>query len=75
MFINLDEVSCVLVLRNKLWFNEAVKKLDETWKTIEMERTTGCEHRAPRKRMKSDANKLKDAINNGKQKPINKNGK
>ena len=48
----LDEVSCVLVLRNKLWFKEAVEKLQETWSIIEKERITGCEHRAPKKRNK-----------------------
>ena len=62
----LDEVSCVLVLRNKLWFNEAVKKLGETWSTIETERVTGCEHRAPKRRMKSDPDKLKEKLNNEK---------
>lgn len=60
----LDQVSCVLVLRNKLWFNEAVRKLEETWKTIETERVTGYEHRAPRKRTKSDPDKLKEKMVN-----------
>lgn len=54
----LDQVSCVLVLRNKLWFSEAVKKLEETWRTIETERVTGYEHRAPKRRVKSNPQKI-----------------
>jgi len=46
----LDEYSCVLVRRNRLWFNEAVKVLDKVWTTIEEERKTGYKHRAPLKR-------------------------
>ncbi len=62
----LDEVSCVLVLRNKLWFSEAVKKLGETWNTIEKERVTGYEHRAPRKRTNSDNDSADKKVNNQK---------
>ena len=54
----LDELSCVLVLRNKPWFNEAVKSMEKIWKTIEKERVTGYEHRAPKKRVKQDLKKL-----------------
>ena len=46
----LDEYSCVLVRRNRLWFSEAVKVLERVWVTIEEERETGYEHRAPMKR-------------------------
>ena len=46
----LDEYSCVLVRRNRLWFSEAVKVLEEVWSMIEEERETGYEHRAPMKR-------------------------
>jgi hypothetical protein len=46
----LDEYSCVLVRRNRLWFSEAVKVLERVWTTIEEERQTGYEHRAPTKR-------------------------
>jgi putative phage-type endonuclease len=46
----LDEYSCVLVRRNRLWFEEAVKVLAGVWATIEEERDTGYEHRAPVKR-------------------------
>ena len=46
----LDEYSCVLVRRNRLWFSEAVKVLEKVWATIEEERETGYEHRAPAKK-------------------------
>ena len=46
----LDEYSCVLVRRNRLWFSEAVKVLENVWSMIEEERKTGYEHRAPTKR-------------------------
>jgi len=46
----LDEYSCVLVRRNRLWFEEAVKVLARVWATIKEERETGYEHRAPMKR-------------------------
>jgi putative phage-type endonuclease len=46
----LDEYSCVLVHRNRLWFSEAVKVLEKVWATIEEERETGYDHRAPKKK-------------------------
>jgi len=46
----LDQLSCVLVERNRLWFQEAFPIIENTWKTIEAERINGCEHRAPVKK-------------------------
>jgi hypothetical protein len=46
----LDEFSCILVKRNKLWFAVAQPKIEEIWKLIEKERISGYEHRAPKKR-------------------------
>lgn len=46
----LDEYSCVLVRRNRLWFSEAVKVLERVWAMIVEERQAGYEHRAPVKR-------------------------
>jgi putative phage-type endonuclease len=48
----LDTYSCVLVLRNKLWFEKAVPILEDVWRTIEREKVEGYEHRAPAKRNK-----------------------
>ena len=46
----LDEVSCVLVQRNKLWFEKAVGKIRDTWDIILKERITGYDHRMPKKK-------------------------
>ena len=46
----LDEYSCVLIKRNRLWFEEAVLVLQDVWATIEEERQTGYEHRAPKRK-------------------------
>ena len=48
----LDEISCILVLRNKTWFSGALIKLNDFWKTIQEEKNGGYEHRAPKKREK-----------------------
>jgi putative phage-type endonuclease len=48
----LAECSCVLVERNKKWFNDNVEKLEEVWNIIEKERVSGFEHRAANKRVK-----------------------
>jgi putative phage-type endonuclease len=50
----LDIISCVLVLRNRKWFEDNVATLDSIWKIIEQERITGYEHRAPKKRVKNN---------------------
>lgn len=61
----LDKYSCVLVFRNKAWFLEAIKKINEVWKIILYERENGFEHRAPNKRIKkiSEPTKSKCLIN------------
>jgi len=51
----LDELSCVLVLRNKFWFKAAVPILTDVWKTIEHEKAHGYEHRSPHKKVKMDS--------------------
>ena len=48
----LDEHSCVLVLRNKYWFNSVKAQFKKIWNTILEERKTGYEHRKPKKRVK-----------------------
>ena len=51
----LAEYSCVLIERNRLWFEAARPLIEDTWKTILKERETGCEHRASKKRVKTGA--------------------
>jgi putative phage-type endonuclease len=53
----LEKMSCVLVLRNRLWFQHAIRVLDNVWQTIVQERSNpqGYEHRAPKRRSPSAA--------------------
>jgi hypothetical protein len=51
IYWRLDQYSCVLVRRNRLWFNEyAAPQFQCIWRTIETERVSGYAHRAPKKR-------------------------
>ena len=45
--------SCVLVLRNKLWFAKSIDEIKDIWDIIESDRMNGYEHRAPKKRSRS----------------------
>jgi putative phage-type endonuclease len=49
IYWKLDQLSCVLVLRNKAWFAAVVPQLKELWATIEKEKETGYAHRGPKK--------------------------
>jgi hypothetical protein len=46
----LDQYSCVLVLRNDIWFQNAIPQIEKVWNIILRERETGFAHRAPKKR-------------------------
>ena len=48
----LEDISIVLVTRNKIWYNKALSKLIETWEIIVKERREGYDHRKPNKREK-----------------------
>ena len=54
IYWKLDKLSCVLVLRNKDWFKNNIEQLGKVWKTIETERVTGFDHRAPVKKQKKE---------------------
>lgn len=47
----LEKQSCVLVERNKQWFEKALPIIEETWNTILKERETGYEHRVAKKKI------------------------
>ena len=55
IYWRLDQMSCILVLRNKFWFNYAVPILNALWATIEHEKVHGYQHRSPNKKIKLDA--------------------
>jgi len=54
IYWKLEEYSCVLVLRNKKWFEDNIEQLKNIWSIIEEERKTGHTHRAPNKRVKKE---------------------
>jgi len=47
IYWKLEVLSCVLVVRNREWFNNNIHQLERVWKIIEEERVSGYEHRAP----------------------------
>ena len=51
----LHEFSCVLIKRNEVWLTSIVPTVQDAWKTVQQERISGCEHRAPQKRVKTDS--------------------
>ena len=46
----LKHVSCVIIPRNRDWFQAALPKFKQLWDTVEYERIHGYEHRMPKKR-------------------------
>ena len=51
IYWKLDQYSCVLVRRNRVWFRAyAASRIEAVWRTIERERADGYAHRAPKKR-------------------------
>jgi putative phage-type endonuclease len=61
IYWKMEKFSCVLVKRDKQWFQEHIGQLTSIWKTIEEERISGYEHRAPNKRLRRE-----QVINNEK---------
>jgi putative phage-type endonuclease len=52
----LDEISCILIPRNKLWFNAMLPHIENTWDIILKERVEGYQHRMPKKRIQNENN-------------------
>lgn len=50
IYYRIDTISCVLVLRNKIWAEAAIERLREIWQIIIHERQHGYEHRMPKQR-------------------------
>jgi hypothetical protein len=48
----LEFLSCVLVCRNRQWFNDNIAEMAEVWDIVVKERITGYEHRAPNRKPK-----------------------
>jgi putative phage-type endonuclease len=56
IYWKLEKMSCVLILRNREWFQNNIAQLEKVWKIIEEERITGFDHRAPNKKNKKTTN-------------------
>jgi putative phage-type endonuclease len=56
IYWHLDEFSCVLVMRNKLWFSRAEKIINDIWDIITYEKINGYAHRAPKKKKMTNKN-------------------
>ena len=54
IYWKLEQMSCVLVLRNRDWFKNNIGQLEKVWKIVEEERVTGYEHRAPNRKIKTE---------------------
>jgi putative phage-type endonuclease len=52
IYWKLDEISCVLVKRNKKWFQDVLPIIEDFWRIIQREKVEGYEHRAPKTRNK-----------------------
>jgi putative phage-type endonuclease len=50
IYWKLNEMSCVLVKRNKLWFENMIPIITNFWDIIKRERIDGYEHRKPKSR-------------------------
>ena len=50
IYWKLELFSCILVLRNKKWFEHSIDQIDNIWKQILYDRENGYEYRAPIKR-------------------------
>ena len=68
IYWRLDVYSCVMVRRNRAWFDSALPIISHAWDTVLKERKEGYQHRAPKKKIRSlvsslsfDVNKLENA--------------
>jgi hypothetical protein len=61
----LQEISCVLVQRNREWFQAAVPSFISIWKTIERERVSGYDHRSTVKKPKLVVEKRQESEDPG----------
>jgi putative phage-type endonuclease len=63
IYWKLEKMSCVLVTRNKTWFQDNISSIENVWRIIEKERIDGCEHRAPKKRAKKETDRNSTGFN------------
>jgi putative phage-type endonuclease len=65
LYWKLEKISCVLVSRNKKWFNDNIKQLQNIWSIIEKERFEGYQHRAPNRKVKKEKETITNYFTSG----------
>lgn len=65
----LENIAMSIVLRNSVWFEAALPKIESIWKTIVKERVEGYQHRAATKRTSSNDDAKIDPAENLSQSP------
>lgn len=63
LYWRLQEISCILVLRNKAWFIKAQPHIELLWAIIERERVGDYSHRAPKRRIATSADTVANPAN------------
>jgi putative phage-type endonuclease len=73
IYWKLEQLSCVLVLRNREWFKNNIGQLGNVWAIVEKERITGYEHRAPKSTFKKGGfnGGVKDGVKDGAKDGVN----
>ena len=61
IYWKLEDISCVLVLRNKVWFSSVSEKIKNVWNIVKHEREYGYSHRMPKPKIRKQDQDL-DAI-------------
>ena len=51
IYWKLEVISCVIVKRDKYWFENNIKLIENAWNIIENERINGYAHRASKKKV------------------------
>lgn len=62
IYWKLEKLSCVLVPRNRTWFNANVQTLIDLWEIITKERKTGYDHRQPKKKEKKSDSIIEEPL-------------
>jgi hypothetical protein len=55
IYWKMEEFSCIMVKRNKIWFENAIQKIKDVWEIIVKERENDCkniDNYKPKKRIK-----------------------
>lgn len=65
IYWKLEQLSCVLVCRNRQWFKDNISSLEELWSVIIKERANGYEHRAPNRKLKKESIEITTKPSNG----------